>query len=877
MKPSPLWTMVRNNLLKGRGALMRIAVVATAICFSIVGFAVADNAAAAIRKTTNIPAEGLGPALTTLAKEFDFQVLYRTETVGKLRTEGASGALTATEALQHVLNGTGLTYRYLDEKTVTIVSADALSSEDQNLPPAAGDVAGANAAKEGKKDTSNGFRLAQATQGNTSNSASVSSSSPNSGENKIALEEIVVTGRYEFLSADTSGTTGLPLPIEKVPQSISLVSSDFIKAADLKTLAEIAEYTPGAINAGSQENYGTAIKLRGFTPGRAVDGINTIQSFTYYEPDYAIFDRLEIVKGPSSVVYGVSSPGGLVNFVTKSATPQTPDYLYAQAGSWNNYRVEGQIAGALDGSGRVRAIGVAVYDRGDSFIDVLNHKKTSLYGGVNVQLSDSVTAYLHGGYERLQRTVFDGIPTEADGTPAPVPRSFFIGSKNVETTTSVYHAEGDLTWHATDLLDFSIKGNYENSSFVGSEYYSSGLQPDGTLSFRVQKYPEPYFDHNFGIGLSSTYRLDAMGLKDSFVSVAALYQDSRQGGVALTLPNPGGTTNIFSGEAAIGQAIDAALLTPLNRFEQVTDAKTLTFSGQSVLQLVDSLSVLLGVSYAKPDVTAVTNGTTNDLSAAGQTSYRAGVTYEFLPGTNAYVSFSQSFNPQTLLTVTNEPLPPVTGDQYEAGIKYRVPNGRLLLTGAIFRIKEKNVAQYDQTVNGIDYYRAVGGVTHKGIELLALGQITPDWQINAGYTYLNAKITKAISTGFYPLDATVGQSELYLPKQTFSLSSTYLVPTGLLRGLSFGVGIRYVGAQSTGYDSMLANQEAFFSPTKTKDLPSYTPVDASVGYSVGKWLVQLNAHNIFDRFYLINNYQTLFYGNVVGDPANVALSVRRTF
>jgi hypothetical protein len=171
MKSSPLWTMAINDLLKGRGALMRTAVVATAICLSIVGIASADEARAAVRKTTHIQAEGLGPALTTLAKDFDFQVLYRTETVGQLRTQGVAGLMTATEALEHVLNGTGLTYRYLDDKTVTILPVGAGFSEEQSgtLQATSGDPA----AKEGKKNSSEGFRLAQVDQGTNSQSSTV--------------------------------------------------------------------------------------------------------------------------------------------------------------------------------------------------------------------------------------------------------------------------------------------------------------------------------------------------------------------------------------------------------------------------------------------------------------------------------------------------------------------------------------------------------------------------------------------------------------------------------------------------------------------------------------------------------------------------------
>jgi outer membrane receptor protein involved in Fe transport len=151
------------------------------------------------------------------------------------------------------------------------------------------------------------------------------------------LQEVTITAPYEFLSADTSGTTNLPLPIEKVPQSISLISDEFIEAADLKNIGDIADYVPGLFNNGPNGGFASLVTLRGFTPIRSIDGINVgTAGPPAWEPDYAIFDRVEVVKGPSSVVYGVSSAGGLINYVTKSATPTTVDYLLAQVGSWNS-------------------------------------------------------------------------------------------------------------------------------------------------------------------------------------------------------------------------------------------------------------------------------------------------------------------------------------------------------------------------------------------------------------------------------------------------------------------------------------------------------------------------------------------------------------
>ena len=160
-------------------------------------------------------------------------------------------------------------------------------------------------------------------------------------------------------------------------------------------------------------------------------------------------------------------------------------------------------------------------------------------------------------------------------------------------------------------------------------------------------------------------------------------------------------------------------------------------------------------------------------------------------------------------------------------------------------------------------------VTHKGVELQALGQITPQWQINAGYAYLDPKVTEDVNS------AEVGETQLFLPKQTFSLYSTYTLQSGSLRGLSFGGGARYVSNQRTAYVSALANTEAGLTPTR--DLPGYFLADATLSYSLDKWLVQLNGHNLFNRRYFLNNYQTLFYGNAPGAPVNIALAVRRSF
>ncbi len=347
--------------------------------------------------------------------------------------------------------------------------------------------------------------------------------------------------------------------------------------------------------------------------------------------------------------------------------------------------------------------------------------------------------------------------------------------------------------------------------------------------------------NDYGVGLSGTYHLDALGLRNSFVSLAALYQVDcscsvgGQGvftGAYATNQGPNvGTVNIFSGEAAIEAAFDSATIAPPSYFSDIW-AKTLTISAQSFVQVFDHLSILAGASYADPKISETTNGVIQSFDPGSQISYRAGLVEELAPGANAYLSFSQSFNPQTNIDVNGNVLPPITSDQYEAGIKYRVAGNRVLLSAAAFQIKQKNQGQFFTQIDGFDRYEPVGELTHKGVELQALGSVTREWQVNVGYTYLDPKVSKDSDPTL------VGKTDLFLPRQTASFFTTYNFP-GAVSGLSMGGGIRYVAAEQTAYDG------------SSQAIPAYTVADASLGYSLKDWHLQLNLHNLGNKRYFI--------------------------
>jgi iron complex outermembrane receptor protein len=302
------------------GDVMRTTVIASAICFCLVGLCQADNVKAAIRKSTNIPAEELGSALQTLAKDYDFQVLYRTEIVSNLRTQGAIGEFTPDDALKKLLSGTGLTYKYLDEKTVTIVSRDSSQAADSprpdqsQMPSDPGNEASSK--KEAGKKTSQDFRVAQVDQGGNSQTSTVGSNTATTqeGPNKVGLEEIVVTAqkREERLI--------------DVPISIVAIDSKELQERQITRLDDLTSVVPGlAIQSGG--NSQRRIELRGVGNtygtfsliGLYLDEAD-VTSAGEAQLDLVTYDlqRVEVLRGPQGTLYGEGSAGGTIRFITKN-------------------------------------------------------------------------------------------------------------------------------------------------------------------------------------------------------------------------------------------------------------------------------------------------------------------------------------------------------------------------------------------------------------------------------------------------------------------------------------------------------------------------------------------------------------------------------
>jgi iron complex outermembrane receptor protein len=309
------------------GAFMRIAVVAAAICLSMVGLATADSANAAVRRPTHIEAQRLGAALKELAQSRGLQVLYLSNTVRDVRTQGATGDITANEAFDQLLSGTGLTYRYLDENTVTVVPLSDFSfSEGAGVSlraPVADAIVAGSSDRAAKTDSSERLLLAQALP------ASAREETPAAAESQ-PLQEIIVTG------------SRIAAPNEVSTSPIQVLSSKYIEVSGKTDISDLITQLPQNFNNSLGQDLGngssglttpggvSTADLRGLGPNRTlvlVDGRRLGQgspntAIQSPAPDLdqipaGLVERVEVVTGGASAAYGSDAIAGVINFIMK--------------------------------------------------------------------------------------------------------------------------------------------------------------------------------------------------------------------------------------------------------------------------------------------------------------------------------------------------------------------------------------------------------------------------------------------------------------------------------------------------------------------------------------------------------------------------------
>ncbi|MEO0767845.1 MAG: TonB-dependent siderophore receptor [Cyanobacteria bacterium J06649_4] len=672
--------------------------------------------------------------------------------------------------------------------------------------------------------------------------------------------QLVVTGEedegYNPSSASTATRTDTPL--RDIPQAIQVVPEEVIEDQRVTRVGEALQNVSGVTDAGTFNNYLDYIWLRGFRTDLGNyfrDGVRLNNYFVGFGiEELANLERVEILKGPASVLYGAVDPGGVINFVTKAPLSEPAYSVTASAGSFSSYRGEFDLTGPLNEEETILYRLNGVYDNSGSFRNFVDSERISIAPSVSIDFSTQTSLRLDGSFSSLETFPDSGIPAVGD-RPADIPRE-----RSINEPFSRFESE-DLTLGYTLNHEFSDDWSFRNiftyQSYRVPEFFGPlPLSLDETTG-ELERFPyrqrvnadsyslQADFTGEFNTG-SIEHRL-LIGTDFNYTR-----QDRR---FLLDFATAYPTLNIFNPNYA-NQLYDTT-----TNFFRDDSFYSYGFYLQDQITLSPEWKLLIGGRY---DIFEQER-TFGDIEPRERTfnqtdsafTPRLGVVYQPSEAVSLYASYANSFLPSgsNRRNPDGSDFEPTTGSQYELGVKTDFLDGRLSATLAGFILERQNVVTADPSNPG--FSTTTGEQTSQGIELDVAGEILPGWDIIASATYLDARVTE---------DNTIPEgNRLFNAAETSaSLWTTYRLQSGDLEGLGFGLGLYYVGDR----EGDLANSFT---------LPSYFRTDAALYYEQNNWQAALNVRNLFDTTYFSGSSGSRTSGINVGEPISIVGSFSYTF
>jgi iron complex outermembrane receptor protein len=658
-----------------------------------------------------------------------------------------------------------------------------------------------------------------------------------------AVETVVVTG------ARTADASKSSVPLAETPQNIQVISGDLLSDQRDITLTDALRNVAGVMPGGYYSNY-DYFRLRGFDASGYLylDGLLFDTGVQLSAELYGL-EQVEIMKGPSSALYGQGPLGGLVNLVSKH--PQDENFLNLQAsyGSYGSY--EGDFDGNAVLSDSVNGRLVALFRHSGEFTQHVGgndriYVAPSLTWNIDADTELTVLASLQhdDGDSSFPLTYIGGVVPGPVGHRYPLDR--YTGEPGRSNTTkSNRDAIGYEFSHRFNEI-FTLKQNFRyvwNDTNWDHILYTAYLDTDGRTLYRY-----PYSAHSVWGNVGVDTRLEAV---------------FNTGAVSHTLIAGVDYYNFLSkwNSEEIDYSDPAAYM-PLDLYAPVYGTPFPAYSSFShVRQIVRDTGYYIQDHAKFGDFTLTLSGRydtarTGDGWSGVFASHsddkfvpRVGVTYAVAPQAVLYASYSESFLPQAGGTFGGVSLKPETGQQYEAGVKSNFWDGRVDVTASIYQLTRQNVATDDLVHPG--YSVQTGEQRSKGVELDAHANLADGWDAILTYAYVNARVTRdnAIPIGDHPLD---------VPPTSVGFWTKYEFQDGPLKGFGIGGGIyRY----SSQWGDL---------PNSFK-LPDYTLVNGLVSYDFGPAQLQFNVKNLFGERYYLGSYSDTYIQP--GAPRNYMLTL----
>lgn len=681
-----------------------------------------------------------------------------------------------------------------------------------------------------------------------------------------------------FRAEFQDSATKTPLSIRETPQSISVITRDSMDERQVRDAATALELASGVVSGRSGQ--GGPFAGRGLSEGGnfnirgqelnserdvRVDGF-AISSSSF---DLAAFERVEAVKGPSSMLYGQGSLGGFINLVRKKPLFETAISAVAQGGSFDTKRVEVDATGPLGKARTVAGRITAVYDDSGSFTDGVKTRIAMVAPSLEARIGERTRVLAQVMHQDEEYVPSQGVPLKIEGSRARAPaisRSTFVGVPAADQSTAtntlasvrVDHELNDR-WLASLFVQH---GRQKNRRFFDNYGYSFTGLAGGLVNLSVDT--AQLENHNWAGELRFDGRVRAFG-RDHRVLVG-FEKNQRKNRTAFGYA-PLGVANIYTEDfTAFGTIPGGAAAQPF-LVDQGRVSENQAFYGQVVLSLTERTKLVAGVRHDRSDQEQRDNivGVVTDTKRDTARTMRLGATHELTRNVTAYVSYAESFNPVDSLAQGGIILDPETGKGYEAGVKTEWFGKRLAATLAVFRQYLDNRPIPDPT-NPL-FSISGGRIRTDGIEIEVSGSPYPGVTVGAAATWLDNKHVD-------PADPDFGLRPYDSVDRMAAIFAGYEFQGGPLKGFGAGATLVSMGKRSL---SFFGNGAFFGSGTDELFVDGYERVDLNFHYKgLRDWTISAHVRNVADKTY-IERVRDASGSNYFGSPRAVLVRAAYRF
>jgi iron complex outermembrane receptor protein len=738
------------------------------------------------------------------------------------------------------------------QRTGITIDNDALAVAGRSSAPLRGSYTAEDALRLLLASNGIGYRFTTPTKVQLQAAGAAPTAAPDGG---IVLPQLQVSGDGTQETADgpvtgyratRSGTGTLTdTALRDVPQSIQVVPRQVLEDQQTTRLVDALSNVSNVRPATTTGNRSETFNIRGFrVSDYAIDGITTnpaLEASEVYR-DMANIERVEVLKGPASVLYGQGDLGGMINLVTRQPQFEPGVSGALQAGAFDFYRGEIDVTGPLDSAGTLAGRLIASAQTDGTFRDVMQDS-TREFGALSLLWQPTeATRIRFGGTYTHQDLPFDrGLVAVGDGVTLPIDRylgeswSEFTAEKT-EVNLRVEHDAADwLTLRQTTHVDWgsahrlsadpvALQANNVTLTRRATDQNDTTRATDLRLD-AIAKFNTGSAEHTFLLGGEYTHGRRHLNL-DQATLAAINIEDPHYGA------EPGG-------------------FVPRTDRTKIVDGFALY--AQEQIAFTEQIKVIGGLRADFFDMTDTTNNVEKRAEGT-HLSPRIGLVYQPVKLLSLYASYATSFVPQAGASADGEEFSPETGQQYEVGMKLDLIPEKLAATLAVFQLTKQNVLTTDP--NDSTAQVQTGEQRSRGVELDISGEILPGWQITANAAYLQAVITKDNTYA-------VGNGLVNAPHLSGSIWSVYQFQDGPWKGVGFGGGIQAAGRRQGDLGNSF-------------QVDGYVRVDATIFYDVTDNLrLSVLGTNLFDSHYIETPVSRT--ENYPGEPLSVVGKISAHF